>query len=98
MEWNTTQFIPVLPIRNTVIFPGTALPLRVGRSKSVAAIQKAQEAGSYILTITLKEDGEKEPSPAELYRVGTLVKIGKNPRVGLHRLPGSGARRGALPG
>src|SRR6476620_2112729 len=70
--------LPVLPIRNSVIFPGAALPLRVGRSKSVAAVQAARMQGNWIVTVSQKEDKENhEPRPDDLYRVGTLCKIEK---------------------
>lgn len=86
MEYSTNGYFPVLPIRNTVIFPGVALPLRVGRSKSIAAIQKAQEnakgrgkpQAAWILAVTQKIDpDDREATPDELHRVGTLCKIEK---------------------
>jgi ATP-dependent Lon protease len=81
MEYPTHRFIPVLPIRNTVIFPGIALPLRVGRAKSIAAVQKASEsakAGDWIVAVTQKVEIEaREPTSSDLYSVGTLCKIEK---------------------
>jgi len=68
---------PVLPIRNTVVFPGLTLPLRVGRAKSVAAIHRATEGGDgYVLALAQTGDGEgREAEARDLHRVGTLVKI-----------------------
>jgi ATP-dependent Lon protease len=81
MDYPTHRFIPVLPIRNTVIFPGTALPLRVGRAKSIAAIQRASataKAGDWVITVAQKtETDQREPLASDLYRVGTLAKIEK---------------------
>jgi len=81
MDYPTNRFIPVLPIRNTVIFPGTALPLRVGRAKSIAAIQRASataKAGDWVITVAQKnETDQREPLASDLYRVGTLAKIEK---------------------
>jgi ATP-dependent Lon protease len=85
MEYPTNRFIPVLPIRNTVVFPGTGLPLRVGRQKSIAAIQRAaalgekdNKAGDWIVVITQKNETEgREPNPSDLYTAGTLCKIEK---------------------
>ncbi len=69
---------PVLPIRNTVIFPGTALPLRVGRPGSVTGLEKAIQGDGWILSITQKNDkGSKDPSSSDLFRVGTLCHIEK---------------------
>jgi ATP-dependent Lon protease len=81
MDYPTNRFIPVLPIRNTVIFPGTALPLRVGRAKSIAAIQRASataKAGDWVITVAQKNETDgREPLASDLYRVGTLAKIEK---------------------
>jgi ATP-dependent Lon protease len=80
MDTPTNSFIPVLPTRNTVIFPGVALPLRVGRAKSMAAVRKATEnakTGDWILTIAQKAEIEGDPTPSDLYKVGTLSKIEK---------------------
>jgi ATP-dependent Lon protease len=78
MEYSTNRLLPVLPIKNTVIFPGMALPLRVGRSKSIAAVQTARNLGSWIVTVSQKTEKEnKEAIPEDLYRVGTLCKIEK---------------------
>jgi ATP-dependent Lon protease len=78
MEYPTNGLIPVLPIRNAVIFPNLALPLRVGRSMSVAAVEEAQTNGGWILAITQATVTEgAEVRPEELHRVGTLCKIEK---------------------
>ncbi len=68
--------IPILPIKNTVIFPGTSSPLRVGRAQSVAALKHAQEQGSWIIALSQKHDTDAV-SVGDLYRVGTLSKIEK---------------------
>src|SRR6185312_7033014 len=67
----------VLPIRNTVIFPHVALPLRVGRPASRAAVEHAITRGDHWI-FTLSQVAEKEEArPDDLYRVGTLCKIEK---------------------
>ncbi len=74
----TSGSYPVLPIRNTVVFPGLTLPLRVGRTKSVAAIRRATEGTGegYVLALAQKGDGAgREAEVGDLHRVGTLVKI-----------------------
>src|SRR3954469_1458452 len=82
MDNTPNGFIPVLPVRNTVIFPGLALPLRVGRSKSVAAVEHAQENGMWLRTLTQKTGRDTGPESdavdgSDLYRVGVLSKIEK---------------------
>ncbi|HUP56701.1 MAG TPA: endopeptidase La [Bdellovibrionota bacterium] len=69
--------LPVLPIRNTVLFPGVTTPLRVGRQKSVAAIQAAQARhDGWVVVVTEKDGGDgRDPSTDRLFRVGVLGKI-----------------------
>ena len=77
---NTYSSFPVLAIRNTVIFPGVALPLRVGRNKSIKAIQRAKDKGHWIVALAQKpgdNESPHEPTLSELARVGTLCKIEK---------------------
>ncbi len=73
-----TRLVPILPIRNTVVFPGNNVPLRVGRVQSIAAIEKAmKESPQWIFIVTQKNEQEEEPGPDQLYSVGTLCKIEK---------------------
>src|SRR3954463_4191069 len=68
--------LPLVALRETVIFPEMIVPLQVGRDKSVAAVNAAVEAGSYIALVTQRlADQEDIPEPAELYTVGTLAKV-----------------------
>lgn len=64
------SFIPVLAIKDNVIFPGSALPLKVARSQNIAAIEYAHQHGDLILAISQKSDDS-------LHSVGTLSKIDK---------------------
>jgi ATP-dependent Lon protease len=75
---------PVLPIRNTVIFPQATVPLRVGRPKSVAALEvaRARGEGAEILILTQKPQAPGEPAPeqvtpSQLYRIGVVARIEK---------------------
>ena len=70
-----TESLPVLPIKNTVIFPGVALSLMVGRKKSIGAVKRAQATGNLIVAVTQKETSEGDPLPTQLYKVGTLARI-----------------------
>lgn len=68
--------IPLLPLRDVVVFPGTVMPLFVGRSRSVAALDAAMKQGKKILLLTQKTAIEnQEPTAEDLYDVGTLAAI-----------------------
>ncbi|MBI3557283.1 MAG: endopeptidase La [Deltaproteobacteria bacterium] len=72
----TNSYYPVLPIKNSVIYPGTVLPLRIGRPRSMAAVQRADGAEQWLVTVAQsKIDDNREPVAADLYLVGTLCKI-----------------------
>ena len=82
MKTLTGSFIPVLPIRNTVLFPGMVVPLLVGRAKSVAALERARaETDGWLLAVLQKPGAsgtpgnDEEATPEQLHRVGTLAKI-----------------------
>ncbi len=66
---------PILAARNIVIFPGTTMPLNVGREKSVAAIKAAEAQDQHILVVAQKSEEVSDPSFDDLYRVGTLCKV-----------------------
>ncbi len=70
------QVLPLVALRETVIFPEMIVPLQVGREKSVEALNRAVAAGSMIALVTQRQaDREDITDPAELYAVGTLAKI-----------------------
>jgi ATP-dependent Lon protease len=74
--------VPVLAIRNTVIFPVLAFPINVGRTKSVRAVDEALATEDKLLGIFAQRDPKTEdPSPEDLYSVGTVVKILKSVKV-----------------
>lgn len=69
--------IPIIALRNTVLFPNVVLPITVAREKSVKAITDAQAKGKWIGVLAQK-DGEKEdPDTSEIYHTGTVAKIVK---------------------
>lgn len=71
-----TTLLPVLPTRNTVVFPDTTLPLLVGRRVSIEALLRAQEKNGWILIIAPKnEPTDREPVSDDLHKIGTLAKI-----------------------
>jgi ATP-dependent Lon protease len=68
--------LPLVALRETVIFPEMIVPLQVGRDKSVQALNKAVADGTPIALVTQRQaDREDINSPSELYEVGTLAKI-----------------------
>jgi ATP-dependent Lon protease len=67
--------LPVLPLRDVVIFPGMITPLLVGRPKSLASLDEAMKKDRLLLVITQKEMQVDEPTQKDLYRIGTIVKI-----------------------
>lgn len=74
--------VPVLAIRNTVIFPVLAFPINVGRPKSVRAVEQALASEEKLLGIFAQRDPKTEdPDPSDLYQVGTVVKILKSVKV-----------------
>ena len=73
-----THSLPVIPMKNTVLFPGTAMPLRVNRAQSMAAVKSAQAGNLYIVALSQKSDtADRTVTPDDLHRVGTLSKIEK---------------------
>ena len=78
MTENRTLELPILPLRNTVIFPSGVAPLTVGRPMSLAAAEAALATEEKLLgAIAQRGDDEAEPTPASLYSVGTLVVINR---------------------
>ncbi|MFQ6132248.1 MAG: endopeptidase La [Armatimonadota bacterium] len=73
-EPSAVRTYPVLPVRDTVIFPYMVAPLIVGRDRSVQALQQAKLRGRAILLITQKQADTDDPSPEELHQVGTIAR------------------------
>ncbi len=67
--------IPILPLRNTVLFPGVVLPITVGRDKSIKAVQEAYKADKLIGVIAQKDTNIENPEAADLCSIGTVAKI-----------------------
>ncbi|NOZ09676.1 MAG: endopeptidase La [Gammaproteobacteria bacterium] len=67
--------LPVLPLRDVVVFPHMVIPLFVGRKKSIRALELAMEAGKHILLVAQKDAGEDDPSTDSIYVVGTIASI-----------------------
>lgn len=69
------QSIPLLPLRDVVVFPHTVIPLFIGRKSSVHAITHAMEADKHIFLVTQKDEAIEDPKNEDLHKVGTLATI-----------------------
>ncbi|MCM5551053.1 LON peptidase substrate-binding domain-containing protein, partial [Xanthomonas hortorum pv. pelargonii] len=67
--------LPVLPLRDVVVFPHMVIPLFVGRDKSMRALEKAMEADKRILLVAQKSAETDDPTATDLYTVGTLAQV-----------------------
>jgi len=72
---STKELYPLLPLKDVVVFPSMVIPLIVGREKSIKAIENAILNENLILLATQKFSEEDEPTPKDIYGVGTLSKI-----------------------
>ncbi len=66
--------LPLLSVRNTVVFPGTTLPLNVGRARSLAAVRQAAKEHGFLAVLTQRVPQEDDPGRDDLYEVGTVVR------------------------
>src|SRR6059058_3652427 len=74
--------VPLLPLRDIIVFPHMVVPLFVGRQKSIKALEEAMNKQKYILLAAQREAKTNDPSEDDIYRVGTLGTV-----VQLLRLP-----------
>ena len=72
--------LPVLPLRDTVVYPGVAVPISAGRAGTVEAVQEALEGDRRLFAVAQREN-QDEPDPEVLYTVGTVVRIIQTHRV-----------------
>ncbi len=79
--------LPVLPLRDTVVYPGVAVPISAGRPGTVEAVQEALDGDRRLFAVAQKENVD-DPAPDVLYRVGTVVRIIQTHRArgGMHLL------------
>ena len=72
---DTESSVPVLPLRDVVVFPHMVIPLFVGRKKSIKALERSMEIGKQILLVAQKNAAEDEPGVDDIYQVGTVASI-----------------------
>ncbi|HEX5751890.1 MAG TPA: endopeptidase La, partial [Archangium sp.] len=76
------QVLPILPLRNSVFFPGGVLPLAVGRQKTIALIKDAVRDDQVIGVVTQRRAEEEDPGASDLYTMGTVARIVKLLKMG----------------
>ncbi len=81
-----TPVLPVLPLRNTLLFPDMIIPLAVGRERSLKAVEEATRADGYLLIVGQRDGDLEDPGPDELFRVGVIAKILRLMRVAQNNL------------
>lgn len=75
IDTNKADALPILPLRDVVVFPQTVIPLFVGRKGSVAALDVAMSKDKHILLVAQKKATDDEPVPGDLYHVGTMATV-----------------------
>jgi ATP-dependent Lon protease len=81
-ELVTADRLPVLPLRDVVVFPYVVMPLLVGRPASLAAIEAGNEEDRLVLLVAQRDPETHEPAAADLYRVGVVARIRQLSRLG----------------
>src|SRR5215831_1658953 len=67
--------LPLLPLRDVVVFPHMVIPLFVGRPKSIKALDVAMDTGKHILLVAQKSAAKDDPAADDLYRIGTVATV-----------------------
>jgi len=69
------ESLPILPLRNTVLFPGVVIPITAGRDTSIKLINDANNAGKVIGVVAQKDEAVENPSAKDIYKTGTVARI-----------------------
>ncbi|CAG0906682.1 unnamed protein product [Cyprideis torosa] len=69
------EVVPLLPVRNTVLFPGVVVPINAGRDSSITLLKEAQKSNSLIGVVSQKNHLAEDPLPKDLYKIGTIARI-----------------------
>src|SRR5580765_4418684 len=72
---DTGTSLPLLPVRDIVVFPYIMLPLAVGREKSIRALEEAMTSHRKIFLAAQKRDNTEEPQQEDIYSIGTIADI-----------------------
>ncbi|OGG00342.1 hypothetical protein A2Y99_00955 [Candidatus Gottesmanbacteria bacterium RBG_13_37_7] len=71
----TVRSLPVIPIRDGVVFPNTEIVLTFGRPKSLSAIEASNSTDRMVVLIMQKNPRNHDPQPSEMYSIGTVARI-----------------------
>ena len=71
------DILPLIALKNTVLFPGVVIPITIGRDKSLAALKKADKGTKNIAVVTQRDLNVEEPEAADLYKIGVVAKLMK---------------------
>ncbi|GAC1702725.1 MAG: endopeptidase La [Candidatus Acidiferrum sp.] len=80
-KFNVPDVLPILPVRDTVLFPGAVLPLTVGRESSLALVNALQGEDKQLGVVAQLDPRVEEPSAADLHKVGTLARVHKTVKM-----------------
>ena len=69
------DYVPILALKNTVLFPGIIIPITIGRDKSIKAVRKAYDGEKYLAVLSQRNASVEEPNREDLYETGTLARI-----------------------
>ncbi|MCW5520778.1 endopeptidase La [Aureitalea sp. L0-47] len=69
------QVLPILPLRNTVLFPGVVIPITAGRDKSIKLINETNKGNKMIGVVAQKEEAKEDPGIKDINRIGTVAQI-----------------------
>ncbi|WLQ15294.1 endopeptidase La [Hahella aquimaris] len=75
VEGSSPIVIPLLPLRDVVVFPHMVIPLFVGRAKSIKALEEATEGNKEILLVAQRDPADEDPGQSEIYGIGTVSTI-----------------------
>lgn len=75
MDIEVKEILPVLPLRNMVLFPGVFMPVSVGRKSSLKLVREAEKKDAYIAVVCQKVAETEDPLLEDLHTVGTIAKI-----------------------
>ena len=72
---NLPKSVPILPLRNTVLFPGVVIPISAGRDKAIKLINDANDSDKIIGVVAQIDKNIQDPSPKEIFNIGTVAQI-----------------------
>src|SRR5438132_1490601 len=80
-KYNVPNVLPILPVRDTVLFPGAVLPLTVGRESSLALVNSLSDDEKYLGVVAQLDPRIEDPAAADLHKVGTFAKVHKTVKM-----------------